>query len=345
MGKVIRCGCLVSSSNTNILFDGSSIWITMASYNDFKHNCHRDAVVVSMINCGTSIFAGFIIFSVLGFMAHTTNQDIEDVAVGGPGLVFIVYPEAIGRMPVAPVWAFLFFFMLIAVGLDSMFAMFEVVISAGVDQFPHYLRPRRTKFAIFCHFMGFILGIPLVTKGGIWVLTLMEWYSASFGLMGVCLAELMAVIWVYGLKNYCDDVEIMLGFKVHFYWKATWLIIAPVAIILMLIMAAVQSSPASYDNYQFEPWAQNLGWVMVALPFFLILIMMPIQSYRYGSVKKASQPTPEWGPLKPEDRTGKYAIKPEQPINQSTVSIINNHGIELKSTKLSHDNRAFASNI
>lgn len=38
----------------------------------------------------------------------------------GPGLVFVAYPEAIARMPYPPIWAFLFFFMLILLGLSSM---------------------------------------------------------------------------------------------------------------------------------------------------------------------------------------------------------------------------------
>lgn len=42
--------------------------------------------------------AGFVIFSVLGYMAHTSGQRIEDVATEGPGLVFDVYPAAIATM-------------------------------------------------------------------------------------------------------------------------------------------------------------------------------------------------------------------------------------------------------
>ena len=67
----------------------------------------------------TSIFGGFVIFAILGYMAQDLGVEIDKVATQGPGLAFIVYPEAITRLPAAPLWAVLFMLMLINIGIGS----------------------------------------------------------------------------------------------------------------------------------------------------------------------------------------------------------------------------------
>lgn len=43
----------------------------------------RDAFILAIINSGTSFFAGFVVFSVLGFMAAEQGVDISKVAESG----------------------------------------------------------------------------------------------------------------------------------------------------------------------------------------------------------------------------------------------------------------------
>jgi len=42
-----------------------------------------DAVIVTVINCATSLFAGFVVFAILGFMAEQQNVPVKDVATDG----------------------------------------------------------------------------------------------------------------------------------------------------------------------------------------------------------------------------------------------------------------------
>lgn len=58
--------------------------IALASYNDFRNNALRDAIIVPITNCLTSFYAGFVIFSVLGYMAHTKGVSVDEVAADGP---------------------------------------------------------------------------------------------------------------------------------------------------------------------------------------------------------------------------------------------------------------------
>ncbi|XP_064639973.1 sodium-dependent neutral amino acid transporter B(0)AT3-like [Lineus longissimus] len=52
--------------------------IAYASYNPPKNNCKRDALMVSVTNCSTSLFASIIIFAVLGFKANLLFDKCEE---------------------------------------------------------------------------------------------------------------------------------------------------------------------------------------------------------------------------------------------------------------------------
>ena len=43
----------------------------------------QDALIICAVNSCTSMFAGIVIFSFLGFMANEQGVDVKDVAAGG----------------------------------------------------------------------------------------------------------------------------------------------------------------------------------------------------------------------------------------------------------------------
>jgi SNF family Na+-dependent transporter len=98
---------------------GIAALVALGSYNKFHHNSYRDVVIFTVTNSLTSILSGFVIFSVLGYMSHIQGVDISAVAEEGPGLAFIVYPQALALMPFSPLWSIMFFIMLFLLGLGT----------------------------------------------------------------------------------------------------------------------------------------------------------------------------------------------------------------------------------
>jgi len=51
---------------------------------------------------------------------YLQNVSIDAVAESGPGLVFIVYPQALSMLPLAQFWNALFFLMIVFLGFDCL---------------------------------------------------------------------------------------------------------------------------------------------------------------------------------------------------------------------------------
>jgi len=282
------------------------------SYNKFHNKINIDAAVVSSLDFITSLIASCVIFSVLGFLSHEIDVPVEHVAKGGQGLAFVVYPEALSRLPLPWLWAVLFFFMLFLLGLDSEFALLETALTALYDGFPK-MRSHKIKITAVACVSCYLLGLPCVSASGQYVLDLMDTYGAGFAVLWTGFWELVGLMWIYGYRNVCKDIKLMLGSEPSVFWKVTWALISPVFLLVIFLVGVITWEEHMYSGVvPYPEWATWIGWGLVGISAVQIPLWAVLMTLYYlikGRPSQVIKPTPEWGP---GDKAVRRAILDEQ---------------------------------
>ncbi|KAL5005592.1 hypothetical protein ScPMuIL_016750 [Solemya velum] len=290
--------------------------ITMASFNRFNNNVLRDSLLVPIINCLTSFYAGFVIFSILGFMAHSTGQAVKD----GPGLTFIVYPEAVSHMPVSTLWAILFFFMMVCLGLSSQFSIVETLITSICDEIPYVFN---TKLKVFLFRFGvcasgFFIGLIMATQGGHYLFNLVDNSLGGFPVLIIGLFECIVIFYIYGIGRFYEDINMMIGggfseklnnILKYVYFGPMWALFTPACIGLVTVLGFVEYEAVTLGDYHYPPWGDGITWIFIIMPIAFTLGWFLYYSCRNGFgrlIRESMAPKDDWGPALKENRTGRY---------------------------------------
>nr|KAG5704377.1 hypothetical protein BaRGS_031083 [Batillaria attramentaria] len=212
------------------------------------------------------------------------------------GLAFVAYPEALSQLPVPQLWSALFFIMLLTLGLDSEFALFETFLTYLEDDF----RPLRR------HKLTLRLGLGL---GGIYLITIFDYYGAAYSLIALSGFEVVSVMWVYGIGRFLEDCEYMLGKKPKFipFWYFTLGFWSPLVMNSMAVISLVLSETPKYSTgRKFTPAVMVACWgvyliVMAPVPLWFFLHVAAIyRKHGYTSfwefMQLLGKPTHRWGP-------------------------------------------------
>ncbi|XP_074862450.1 sodium- and chloride-dependent GABA transporter 2 isoform X2 [Carettochelys insculpta] len=251
----------------------------LSSYNKFHNNCYRDCIALCFLNSGTSFLAGFAIFSILGFMAQEQGVPISEVAESGPGLAFIAYPRAVVMLPFSPLWACFFFLMVVLLGLDSQFVCLESLVTAIADMYPTIFRKRNCReiLILLLSIFSYLVGLVMVTEGGMYVFQIFDYYAASgMCLLFVAIFETFCIGWVYGAERFYDNVEDMIGYRPWPIIKYCWLFITPAVCLGTFLFSLIKYTPLTYNKkYVYPWWGDALGWLlalssMVCIPLWIV---------------------------------------------------------------------------
>ncbi|XP_045772165.1 uncharacterized protein LOC123872079 [Maniola jurtina] len=275
--------------------------IMFSSYNGFRQNVYRDAMIVTTLDTFTSLLSGFTIFGILGNLAHVLGRNVTDVVgSGGTGLAFVSYPDAIAKTFQPQLFAVLFFLMMAVLGVGSAVALLSSVNTLLLDAFP---RVRTVYMSALSCTVGFGIGLVYVTPAGQYVLEIVDYYGGTFLILFCGIAEILAVFWIYGLENICTDIEFMLGISTSIYWRFCWGIITPAMMIVVFIYALFSFDNLLFAGHYVYPTAGYVaGYLMlfVGIAFVPIFVILAMHKNRSGNfvetLKKAFRQKSSWGP-------------------------------------------------
>ncbi|XP_022531466.1 solute carrier family 6 member 11a [Astyanax mexicanus] len=257
---------------------------SLGSYNSYNNNCYRDSFYLCLLNSGTSFVSGFAIFSVLGHMAKEQGVDISLVAESGPGLVFIVYPQAVTLLPWSQFWAVCFFTMIILLGLDSQFVGVESIMTSVTDVFPSVLRRgyRRELLLLALCLFCYLMGLFMIAEGGLYIIQLFDHYVCSGAtLLFLAICQSVAIGWVYGAERFYENLEDMIGYRPWPVVKYCWLYVTPSMCMGTFFFYLIRYTPLKFNNtYVYPWWAYGLGWFLASSSLSLIPITMIYKVYR-----------------------------------------------------------------
>ncbi|XP_041665222.1 sodium-dependent neutral amino acid transporter B(0)AT1-like [Cheilinus undulatus] len=180
-------------------------------------------------------------------------QKLLSEGVEGTGLAFIVFTEAITKMPGSPAWSVLFFIMLFCLGVSSLIGNIEGVVVPLKDlKLLPQKWPQEALTGITC-VVAFILSLLFAQHSGFYWVTLFDTFAGSVPLLTIGLFEMLAVVYIYGIDRFNEDIKFMIGYKPSIFWQVSWRLISPLVVVVILVFYLVTQGQEELTYLVWDP--------------------------------------------------------------------------------------------
>jgi solute carrier family 6 (neurotransmitter transporter, glycine) member 5/9 len=151
-------------------------------------------------------------------------------------------------------------------------AMTSCLVTEIKDHFKKVTNFQATSvIAIF----GTILGSIYYTQGGQHILSIVDYYGATFIAFNLVVFELGTFCYIYGVDRICKDIQFMLGRKMGIYWRICWKFLTPGLCAFLVGYYYYDFEHQRNENLGSKPypdWAYFVGWTLAACG----LLQLPI---------------------------------------------------------------------
>jgi len=180
-----------------------------------------------------------------------------------------------------------------------------------------------------------LIGLMFVTPGGQFMVAFMVYYGSSFILYLICMVEVTAISWFYGVNNFIRDLEYILGFKIGWYWKICWGGVIPIGLFAILIYTFATVKALTHNDTEYPVSATVCGWLLAAfaaslLPIFGVRAALKASGFTFMDKLRASvRPAEKWGPRAAHYKKGWDLFKNHSITNYS-IPVSGNDVIDIK---------------
>lgn len=257
---------------------GFGIMITYASYLPKKTDIVGNALSTCVINCLYSFITGFAVFGTIGYMAQAKGVPFGEAIASGPGLAFVVYPEAISQLPVGGhIFGALFFLVLIVAGLSSAISLTEAFACSICDKFK---LSRQKAISIICG-IGLIGSIIFCTQAGLYILDIVDHFINNYALIIGGIMECLLVGWILKSGMMRRHVNSVSSVRLWPVWDIAIRFVTPIILLIIVGGALKNEFKEAYEGYP----VLALLFIGGGILFFTRLISFVLSHFKWDPVQ------------------------------------------------------------
>ena len=252
-----------------VFYSLSIMMAIMVAYGSFlseDSNVATDCIIIAFSDFAISVLSGIVLFTTMS----GTGQ-LDNMTASGIGTAFIVYPQSIVLLTKSGVanaiFAFVFYFCLCTLAIDSAFSIIEGVSTAISDKFK--LSHKKTTL-VLC-IVASIISLWFITGAGLAWLDIVDNWCNAFSLILVGILEAITIGWLFDPHKVLKEVNRnTVGFKMPAWWFLILIkFLAPLTLTGFFIwnLVSLFKSGGIYGAADGYSLASNIigGWLVLIL--------------------------------------------------------------------------------